>query len=104
MISVDDMFLVSDIYSPAGTTYQVTPADLTQHVTWAATVNSRLPTGSNWFMEVGHNGNGNIEVWPLSISHEVSLIQRFRILQAPPEARPNVALDQSNMMHRLTLL
>lgn len=26
---VDDMFLESDIYSPNGTTFQVTPADLT---------------------------------------------------------------------------
>jgi hypothetical protein len=58
---IDDMFLESDIYSPAGTTFQVTPADLAQHITWAATVNSRLPSGSSWFMEVGHNGNGNIE-------------------------------------------
>jgi hypothetical protein len=56
------MFLSSDIYSPAGTTYQVTPADLAQHITWAATVNSRLPAGSTYFMEVAHNGNGNIEV------------------------------------------
>jgi hypothetical protein len=55
------MFLESDIYSPAGTTYQVTTADLAQHITWAATVNSRLPAGSSWFIEVGHNGNGNIE-------------------------------------------
>ncbi|CZR56594.1 related to extracellular serine-rich protein [Phialocephala subalpina] len=58
---VDDMFLESDIYSPNGTTYQITPADLAQHVTWMATVNSRMPEGSDWFIEVGHNGNGNIE-------------------------------------------
>ncbi|KAI1002290.1 hypothetical protein K3495_g5910 [Podosphaera aphanis] len=58
---VDDMFLESDIYSPAGTTFQIKPSDLEQHVTWAKTVNNRLPLGSNWFMELGHNGNGNIE-------------------------------------------
>ncbi|KAF8850515.1 hypothetical protein BDZ45DRAFT_717811 [Acephala macrosclerotiorum] len=45
---VDDMFLESDIYSPNGTTYQITSADLAEHVT-------------DWFIEVGHNGNGNIE-------------------------------------------
>jgi hypothetical protein len=60
---VDDMFLESDIYSPAGTTYQVTTADLAQHITWMASVNSRLPAGSNYFMEICHNGNGNIEVF-----------------------------------------
>lgn len=58
---VDDMFLESDIYSPNGTTYQVTTADLAQHITWMASVNSRLSPGSNYFMEIGHNGNGNIE-------------------------------------------
>jgi hypothetical protein len=57
------MFLESDIYSPAGTTYQVTPADLAQHITWMANLNSRLPAGSSYFMEIAHNGNGNIEVF-----------------------------------------
>jgi hypothetical protein len=56
------MFLESDIYSPAGTTYQITPDDLDQHVSWMDDVNSRLPDGSDWFLEIGHNGNGNIEV------------------------------------------
>jgi hypothetical protein len=56
------MFLESDIYSPAGTTYQVTTADLAQHVTWMTNLNSRLPAGSSYFMEIAHNGNGNIEV------------------------------------------
>lgn len=56
------MFLESDIYSPNGTTYQITPDDLAQHITWMDDVNSRLPAGSEWFIEIGHNGNGNIEV------------------------------------------
>jgi hypothetical protein len=55
------MFLESDIYSPAGTTFQVKTADLNQHKTWVTSVNSRMPAGSNWFMEIAHNGNGNIE-------------------------------------------
>ncbi|POS84729.1 hypothetical protein EPUL_001873 [Erysiphe pulchra] len=58
---VDDMFLISDIYDPAGTTLQIVPSDLEQHISWAATVNERLPAGSDWFIELGHNGNGNIE-------------------------------------------
>jgi hypothetical protein len=56
------MFLESDIYSPNGTTYQVTTADLAQHITWMTSLNSGLPAGSSYFMEIGHNGNGNIEV------------------------------------------
>jgi hypothetical protein len=58
---LDDQFLETDIYDPAGTTYQNTPADLAAHIPWMASVNSRLPAGSSWFMEIGHNGNGNIE-------------------------------------------
>lgn len=56
------MFLESDIYDPPNTTFIITPADLAQHVTWMKTVNKKMPAGSNWFIEVGHNGNGNIEV------------------------------------------
>jgi len=56
------MFLESDIYSPAGNTFQIKPADLAQHVTWMKTVNAKLPSGSNYFIEIAHNGNGNIEV------------------------------------------
>ncbi|KAF8858726.1 hypothetical protein BDZ45DRAFT_704640 [Acephala macrosclerotiorum] len=54
----DDMFLTSPIYSDG--TFRVGPADLVPHITWMAAVNAKLPTGSNWTMEVGHNGNGNI--------------------------------------------
>ncbi len=60
--TVDDQFLETDIYDPSGTTYQNTPADIAAHIPWMASVNSRLPAGSDWFMEIGHNGNGNIEV------------------------------------------
>lgn len=56
------MFLESDIYSPAGTTYQITTADLAQHRTWQTALNAKLPAGSNYFLEIAHNGNGNIEV------------------------------------------
>lgn len=69
------MFLVSDIYSPAGNTFQVTPADLTQHVTWIKDVNSRLPVGSIFFPEIAHNGNGNIEA-----GHPVINTSRFLTL------------------------
>jgi hypothetical protein len=59
---VDDMFLDTDIYSPNGTKYQVTTDDLDEHIQWMADINTRLTLGSNYFIEIGHNGNGNIEV------------------------------------------
>lgn len=61
LTQIDDMFLESDIYSPSGTTYRIGAADLAEHITFTKTINSKLNPGSNWFIEVGHNGNGNIE-------------------------------------------
>jgi hypothetical protein len=58
---VDDMHLITDIYQPAGSTFRARPADLTAHVTWQTNINSRLPAGSQYFIEIGHNGNGDIE-------------------------------------------
>ncbi|KAK0106108.1 hypothetical protein ONS95_004612 [Cadophora gregata] len=55
---VDDMFLTTAIYS--GGLFRIEPADLAAHISWMASVNAKLPVGSNYTIEVGHNGNGNI--------------------------------------------
>ena len=56
------MFLATSLYSPADVDFRITPADLDGHVAWSAALNAKLPAGSVYFTEVGHNGNGNIEV------------------------------------------
>lgn len=58
---VDDMHLVTDMYFPSGTTFRVRASDLDVHKAWQGDINSRLPSGSNYFIEIGHNGNGDIE-------------------------------------------
>ncbi|KAJ9624033.1 hypothetical protein H2203_005480 [Taxawa tesnikishii (nom. ined.)] len=58
---VDDVHLETALYQPAGTNFRLRTADLQAHVTWQKALNARLPAGSNYFMELGHNGNGNIE-------------------------------------------
>ena len=58
---VDDMFLETELYRPQGQNFRVKPADLTVHVGWQADLNSRMPAGSEYFVEIGHNGNGDIE-------------------------------------------
>lgn len=58
--TVDDMFLTTAIYS--GGLFRIEAADLAAHVSWMASVNAKLPAGSNYTIEVGHNGNGNIGV------------------------------------------
>lgn len=57
---VDDVMLPTFLYQPSGTTFRVRPSDLANHVTWAKSINSRMGTGSNYFIELAHNGNGNI--------------------------------------------
>lgn len=55
------MHLETDIYQPAGNEYRVVPTDLSTHVSWVTGLNSRLPAGSSYKVEIGHNGNGAIE-------------------------------------------
>ena len=58
---IDDVHLVTYLYEPAGGEYRSTVTDLQDHVTWMADLNSRLPSGSNYIVELAHNGNGNIQ-------------------------------------------
>jgi len=57
---IDDVHLTTALYSPSGATYRITPSDLAPYASWQASVNSRLPPGSNYIVELGHNGNGDI--------------------------------------------
>ncbi|QDS77798.1 hypothetical protein FKW77_005623 [Venturia effusa] len=57
---VDDMHLSTGLYSPAGAEFRIRPADLDAHVSWTANLNTRLPPGSSYYLEIGHNGNGDI--------------------------------------------
>ena len=59
------MFLETDIYYPNGTTYRVSIADMTQIAVWIPQIIAKMPLGSSWFLDVGFNGNGNIEVGSL---------------------------------------
>ncbi|CAO2657843.1 Nn.00g071030.m01.CDS01 [Neocucurbitaria sp. VM-36] len=58
---VDDMFLETPMYRPAGQNYRAKPDDLSLHVDWQTTLNAKMPKGSEYFIEIGHNGNGDIE-------------------------------------------
>ncbi|KAF2111199.1 hypothetical protein BDV96DRAFT_500153 [Lophiotrema nucula] len=58
---IDDMFLETELYSPNGSNFRIDPDSISEHIPWMASINSRLPAGSKYVLEVGHNGNGNIE-------------------------------------------
>jgi hypothetical protein len=57
---VDDMQLSTELYRPAGSEFKVRTADLDAHIPWQSGINGRLPEGSDFRLEIGHNGNGDI--------------------------------------------
>ncbi|KAF2468683.1 putative extracellular serine-rich protein [Lindgomyces ingoldianus] len=57
---VDDVFLETELYQ-TNKAYRLKPADFEEHVAWMKELNGKLPAGSNYVIELGHNGNGNIE-------------------------------------------
>jgi len=60
-VQVDDLLLVSDLYRPINGTFRLRTTDLDSHVSWTQNFNSRLPAGSDFIIELAHNGNGNID-------------------------------------------
>ena len=58
---IDDMLLESDIYKPSGTSFRVSVADMEGITAWVPTINAKMNPGSDYFVEIGYNGNGNIE-------------------------------------------
>ncbi|KYK60816.1 extracellular serine-rich protein [Drechmeria coniospora] len=58
---VDDVQLETGLYKPNGTAFKIRTGDLDAHVTWQRNINARLPTGSSFWLEMGHNGNGDID-------------------------------------------
>lgn len=57
---VDDILLSTDVYRPVGQSFRLRPSDLDAHNLWQTSINSRLPSGSKLFIEMGYNGNGDI--------------------------------------------
>lgn len=57
---IDDVQLATEIYYPNGTEFKCRIADVEAHATWQTNINGRLPKGSDFWLEFGHNGNGDI--------------------------------------------
>lgn len=58
---IDDVLLETDIYKPSGTIFRISVADFEGIASWIPSINSKMNPGSDYFVELGHNGNGNIE-------------------------------------------
>ncbi|KAK3682052.1 hypothetical protein B0T22DRAFT_432386 [Podospora appendiculata] len=82
---VDDMHLETDIYQPNGTTFRIRTSDLDTHKNWQVDINTRLPSGSNYFIEVGHNGNGDIEA-ATNLASSASCVPDYAVeYDSPPD-------------------
>lgn len=57
---IDDMFLETGIYYPTGIDFRIRASDMANIASWTDDINAKMPAGSSYFVEVGHNGNGNI--------------------------------------------
>ena len=57
---VDDVFVETELYQN-NTPYRIKPDDFKEHIAWMKELNRNLPAGSSYVIELGHNGNGNIE-------------------------------------------
>ena len=58
---IDDVHLTTALYIPSNEVFRLRPGDLDATVAWQKNLNRRLPAGSDYFMEMCHNGNGNIQ-------------------------------------------
>ncbi|CAH0056825.1 unnamed protein product [Clonostachys solani] len=58
---VDDLQLSTEMFYPQNIPeVKIGVTDLEAHVDWQTSINARLPTGSDFWLELGHNGNGDI--------------------------------------------
>ncbi|PHH84639.1 hypothetical protein CDD83_1620 [Cordyceps sp. RAO-2017] len=80
---VDDVHLDTDLYRPQGSTFRVRTGDLDAHVDWQKRLNGRLPAGSDFWLELGHNGNGDI-------------IKAIEKPEAASQCNPNRAVDYAS--------
>jgi hypothetical protein len=82
------MHLSTGLYYPNNTEFRIRPQDLEMHKTWQASINSRLPAGSKYQIEVGHNGNGDIIYVTDSNSNRGSCTPAYAVDYTSPPDTP----------------
>ncbi|KAH6896743.1 hypothetical protein B0T10DRAFT_396872, partial [Thelonectria olida] len=69
---VDDVQIATELYYPSGgDDFKIQIDDLESHITWQNSINSRMPTGSDFWLELGHNGNGDFISATLQDDNEI---------------------------------
>ncbi|KAH7120670.1 hypothetical protein EDB81DRAFT_666687 [Dactylonectria macrodidyma] len=77
---VDDIQLSTGLYYPANQEFKLRTGDLNAHIAWQNDINPRLPAGSDFWLELAHNGNGD-------------LIAATAISESSTSCNPNYAVD-----------
>lgn len=97
------MFLITELYSPKGGEYMLKPDDLDQYIPWQEKINAKLPTGSSYMIEIGHNGNGNIEVTSTSFKALGIMLNLPRRSLRPRLAKKDADVGLSSTQNKLIL-
>ncbi|KAH7007078.1 hypothetical protein EDB80DRAFT_764175 [Ilyonectria destructans] len=71
---IDDIQLSTTLYSPANVDFKLRTGDLNAHITWQKDINSRMPAGSDFRLELAHNGNGDL-IAATALTKSASLCQ-----------------------------
>lgn len=85
---VDDLQIATELYYPKGPDFQIVTEDLDAHAEWQKSINKRLNPGSEFWLELGHNGNGNVAVSTMSNSSEGLCTPDEAIYYDMPEGTP----------------
>ncbi|KAH7143658.1 hypothetical protein EDB81DRAFT_652594 [Dactylonectria macrodidyma] len=83
---VDDLQLSTELYYPSGEEFKIDVEDLEAHITWQNNINARMPTGSDFWLELGHNGNGDLIASTLSTSGEQTCDPEYAVYYDMAEA------------------
>ncbi|TKA53780.1 hypothetical protein B0A49_12364, partial [Cryomyces minteri] len=89
---IDDIHLTTDLYQPSGSSFRLSPADLPPRVSWMTNLNSRLPPGSNYKIELCHNGNGDI-INATNIEYNANVDVCTPVDAVYPNDQPDTALE-----------
>jgi hypothetical protein len=87
---VDDVHLSTELYEPAGTSFRLRPGDLAAHRTWQVNLNGRLPAGSSFFVELAHNGAGDLAAAEAVDTRNICVPDTYTLIDSYP---PNTPLE-----------
>lgn len=84
---IDDVMLETEIYDSTER-FRIRTDDLAAHVAWQTDINSRMPPGSQYFLELAHNGAGDLEVAGSNDPSGICIPDTYVLTGSPPTVPP----------------